>query len=70
MTMKKLAAIDSSLESLTFIKKIIYTKFPFFKLLYKKLFTLKHIFLGICNIFVQITPSLYFHTTEYVKYFG
>jgi hypothetical protein len=32
----------------------------------KKLFTLKHIFLWICNIFVQITPSLYFHTTEHV----
>ena len=30
---KKWAAIDSSLESLTFIKKIIYTTFPFFKLL-------------------------------------
>jgi hypothetical protein len=30
MTMKKWAAIDSSLEALTFIKKIIYTTFPFF----------------------------------------
>ena len=33
MTMKKGAAIDSKLEALTFIKKIIYTTFPFFKLL-------------------------------------
>jgi hypothetical protein len=33
MTMKKWAAIDSSLEALTFIKKIIYTTFPFIKLL-------------------------------------
>ena len=30
------------------------------------LFTLKHIFLRICNIFVQIIPNLYFHTTEHV----
>ena len=33
MTMKKWAAIDSSIEALNFIKKIIYTTFPFFKLL-------------------------------------
>ena len=32
----------------------------------KKLFTLKHIFLWVCNIFVQITLSLYVHTTEHV----
>jgi hypothetical protein len=63
MTMKKWSAI----ESLTFIKKIIYTTFPFLSFYKKKLFTLKHIFLWICNInFVQITPSLYFHTTEHV----
>ena len=66
MTMKKLAAIDSSLEALTLIKKIIYTTFPFLNFYKKKLFTLKHIFIWICNIFVQITPNLYFHTTEHV----
>ena len=30
---EKRAAIESSIEALTFIKKIIYTTFPFFKLL-------------------------------------
>jgi hypothetical protein len=32
----------------------------------EKLFTLKYMFLWICTIFVQITSSLYFHTTEHV----
>ena len=38
MTMKKLAAIDSSLESLTFIKKIIHD-IPFLNFYKQKLFT-------------------------------
>ena len=63
---EKWAAIDSSLEALTFIKKL-YTRHSLFLNFYRKmLFTLKHIFLWICNIFVQITPNLYFHTTEHV----
>ena len=45
----------------------LYTRHSHFLNFYKKkLFILKHIFLWICSIFVQITPSLYFHTTEHV----
>ena len=64
MTMKKWAAIDSSEEALTFTEKIIYTTFLFLNFYRKRLFTLKHIFLWICNTFVQITPNVYFHNAN------
>jgi hypothetical protein len=47
-----------------FYKENYIPDIPFFKLLLKKVIYLFNIFLWICNIFVQITPNLYFHNTN------
>jgi hypothetical protein len=67
MTMKKMSYYRQFIRVFNFNKENYIHDIPFFLNFYKKkLFTLKHIFLWICNIFVQIPPSLYFHTTEHV----
>jgi hypothetical protein len=64
---EKMSCYRQFIRVFNFYKEDYIHDIPFFLNFYKKkLFTLKHIFLWICNIFVQITPSLYFHTTEHV----
>jgi hypothetical protein len=64
---EKMSCYRQFIRVFNFYKEDYIHDIPFFLNFYKKkLFTLKQIFLWICNIFVQITPSLYFHTTEHV----
>jgi hypothetical protein len=64
---EKMSCYRQFIRVFNFYKEDYIHDIPFFLNFYKKkLFTLKHIFLWICNIFVQITPSMYFHTTEHV----
>ena len=67
MIMKKMSCYRQFIRVFNFYKENYKHGIPFCETsIKKKLFTLKHIFLWICNIFVQIPPSLYFHTTEHV----
>ena len=66
---EKMSCYRQFIRGFNFYKENYIHDIPFFLNFYKKmLFMLKHIFLSvwICNIFVQITPNLYFHTTEHV----
>jgi hypothetical protein len=64
---EKMSCYRQFIRGFNFYKENYIHDIPFFLNFYKQmLFMLKHIFLWICNIFVQITPNLYLHTTEHV----
>lgn len=62
---EKMSCYRQFIRGFNFYKENYIHDIPFFFNFYK-LFILKHIFLWNCNIFVQINPNQYFHTTEQV----
>ena len=62
---EKMSYYRQFIRGFNFYKENYTHDISFFVYFYKKkLFTLKHIFLWICIIFVQMTPNVYFHNTN------